>query len=185
MAYPVRQSGRERKEEVGMNFQELIRRRYSVRAYRPEPVSEEALERVLEAGRLAPTAANRQPFRVVVLHAAGRQEALARLYDRRWFTQAPVVLCVCGVPEEAWVRRDGRSHLDVDAAIVMDHLILAATDEGLGTCWIANFDVGAAREVFAVRAGEVPLLLTPLGHAADQPKPRERRRLDELVRHIR
>ena len=89
------------------------------------------------------------------------------------------------MPEEAWVRKDGRSHLDVDAAIVMDHLILAATDEGLGTCWIANFDVVAAREVFEVRAGEVPLLLTPLGHAADRPRPRERRRLDSLVRRIR
>jgi nitroreductase len=167
-----------------MEFQELIRRRYSVRAYLPAPVSEEALARILEAGRLAPTAANRQPFRIVVLHTAGRQEALGRVYARGWFLQAPVVVCVCGVPEEAWVRRDGRSHLDVDAAIVMDHLILAATDEGLGTCWIANFDVDAAREAFEVRAGEVPLLLTPLGHAADQPRPKERRGLDSLVRRI-
>jgi nitroreductase len=168
-----------------MEFQELIRRRYSVRAYRPDPVPEEALARVLEAGRLAPTAANRQPFRIVVLHAARRKEALARVYDRAWFAQAPIVLCVCGVPGEAWVRKDGRSHLDIDAAIVMDHLILAATDEGLGTCWIANFDVAAAREVFEARAEEVPLLLTTLGHAADQPKPRERRALDSLVRHVR
>ena len=142
-----------------MDFQELIRRRYSVREYLPDPVSEEALARILEAGRLAPTAANRQPFRIVVLDTAGRHEALARVYDRHWFVQAPVVICVCGVPGEAWVRLDGRSHLDVDAAIVMDHVILAATDEGLGTCWIANFDVGAAREVFGVRPGEVPLLL--------------------------
>ena len=168
-----------------MDFQELIHRRYSVREYLPDPVSEEALARILEAGRLAPTAANRQPFRIVVLHGAGRQEALDRVYARAWFARAPVVLCVCGVPEEAWVRRDGRSHLDVDAAIVMDHLILAATDEGLGTCWIANFDVAAAREVFEVRADEVPLLLTPLGRAADRPKARERRSLDSLVRRIR
>jgi len=167
-----------------MEFQELIRRRYSVREYRPTPPSEEALARILEAGRLAPTAANRQPFRIVVLHTAGRKDALGRVYSRPWFLQAPVVLCVCGVPGEAWVRKDGRSHLDVDAAIVMDHLILAATDEGLGTCWIANFDVDAAREVFEVRADEVPLLLTPLGHAADQPKARERRSLDSLVRRV-
>jgi nitroreductase len=167
-----------------MEFQELIRLRYSVRAYRPEPVSEEALGRILEAGRLAPTAANRQPFRIVVLHTAGRKDALGRVYRRQWFAQAPLVLCVCGVPDEAWVRQDGRSHLDIDAAIVMDHLILAATDEGLGTCWIANFDVAAAQEVFGVRADEVPLLLTTLGHAADQPKPKERKKLDELVRRI-
>jgi nitroreductase len=168
-----------------MEFQELIRRRYSVREYLPAPVSEEALERILEAGRLAPTAANRQPFRIVVLSTAGRHEALGRVYGRPWFLQAPIVICVCGVPEEAWVRKDGRSHLDVDAAIVMDHMILAATDEGLGTCWIANFDIAAAREVFELRAGEVPLLLTTLGHAADRPKLKERRSLESLVRRIR
>lgn len=168
-----------------MDFQELIRRRYSVRAYRQEPVSEEALSRILEAARLAPTAANRQPFRIVVLAAAGRQPALARVYPRPWFLQAPIVVCVCGVPGEAWVRKDGRSHLDVDAAIVMDHLILAATDEGLGTCWIANFDMDPAREAFELRANEVPLLLTPLGYAADRPGARERRSLDSLVRRLR
>ncbi len=168
-----------------MEFQELIRRRYSVREYLPEPVSEEALARILEAGRLAPTAANRQPFRIVVLHTAGRLEALGRVYRRHWFVQAPIVICVCGVPEEAWVRKDGRSHLDVDSAIVMDHLILAATEEGLGTCWIANFDVDAAREVFELRAGEVPLLLTTLGRPAGRPGPRERRSIDSLVRRIR
>jgi nitroreductase len=167
-----------------MEFQELIRRRYSVREYLPDLVSEEALTRILEAGRLAPTAANRQPFRIVVLGTAGRHEALARVYARAWFPQAPHVICVCGVPEEAWVRRDGRSHLDVDAAIVMDHMILAATDEGLGTCWIANFDVAAAREVFELRPGEVPLLLTTLGHAAGSPAPKQRRSLDSLVRRV-
>ena len=167
-----------------MEFQDLIRRRYSVREYLPAPVSEEALARILEAGRLAPTAANRQPFRIVVLGTAGRHEALTRVYDRAWFPRAPLVICVCGVPEEAWVRRDGRSHLDVDVAIVMDHMILAATDEGLGTCWIANFDVAAASEVFELRPGEVPLLLATLGHAADSPTPRQRRRLDSLVRRV-
>jgi nitroreductase len=168
-----------------MEFQELIRRRYSVRAYSPAPVSEEALARILEAARLAPTAANRQPFRVVVLDTAGRRESLGCVYGRPWFVQAPVVICVCGVPDEAWVRRDGRSHLDVDAAIVMDHIVLAATDEGLGTCWIANFDMDAAGEVFELHAGEVPLLLTTLGHPADHAKAKERRSLDSLVRRIR
>jgi nitroreductase len=167
-----------------MDFQDLIRRRYSVRAYSQEPVAEEAIERILEAGRLAPTAANRQPFRIVVLRSADHAEGLRRVYARGWFRDAPYILCVCGVSAEAWVRRDGRSHLDIDAAIVMDHMILAATNEGLGTCWIANFDVAAAREVFEVRPDEVPLLLTTLGHAADAPGPKERRPLEDLVRRI-
>jgi len=167
-----------------MEFQDLIRRRYSVRAYSSEPVAEESLARILEAARLAPTAANRQPVRVVVLRSERHLDALARVYARHWIREAPYVICVLGVPGEAWVRKDGRSHLDIDAAIVMDHLVLAATDEGLGTCWIANFDLAAAREAFQARPDEVPLLLTTLGHAADRPGPKERRPLSALVRRI-
>ena len=95
---------------------------------------------MLEAGRLAPTAANRQPFRILVIRTAGRKEELARMYHRPWFSQAPLVLGVCSVPAEAWVRRDGKNYADVDAAIVMDHLVLAAASEGLGTCWVGAFD---------------------------------------------
>ena len=67
-----------------------------------------------------------------------RRARLRRIYDRGWFVEAPIVLCVCAVREEAWSRTmyDGRSHADVDAAIVMDHMTLAAADLGLGTCWI-------------------------------------------------
>jgi len=164
-----------------MEFRELIAKRYSVRAYRPDPVEPERLERILEAARLAPTAANRQPFRVIVAQTAGRTEELRRVYHRDWFVQAPLVLCVCGLTAQAWVRRDGWSALAVDAAIVMDHMILAAADQGLGTCWIANFDAGAARQVFRIPADAEPLLMTPLGLPADAPSPKERKGLGQLV----
>ncbi len=167
-----------------MEFQDLVRRRYSCRAYRPEPVDEAALERILEAARLAPTAANRQPFRVVVVPTATRQELLGRVYTRAWFRSAPLLLAVVGVPAEAWVRKDGRSHLDIDCAIVMDHLVLAATNEGLGTCWVANFDVDAARELLGLGPDESPLLFSPLGHAADAARLRERKPLASLVRRL-
>jgi nitroreductase len=174
-----------------MTFLDLVRRRYSVRAYRPDPVPDELLASVLEAGRLAPTAANKQPFRIVVLNTRGREAELQRIFDRDWFVQAPLVLCVCAVPAEAWRRSmyDGRSHADVDAAIVMDHLILAAADVGLGTCWIAAFDPAAAREVLAVPPDVEPMLFTPLGYPAADASPSarhgERRPLEELVRHDR
>ena len=130
-----------------MEYLELIRQRYSVRAYKPDPVPDELLAQVLEAGRLAPTAANKQPFRIIVIHTKGREAELRRIYHRDWFTQAPLILCVCTVRAEAWKRTmyDGKSHADVDATIVMDHLVLAAADLGLGTCWIAAFDPAAAR----------------------------------------
>jgi len=166
-----------------MDFSELIKTRYSVRAYRPDPVEEEKLQQVLEAARLAPTAANRQPFQLIVIRTAGREEELKRIYNTNWFVQAPLLICACGVPAQGWVRRDGKSYLDVDVAIAMDHLILAATELGLGTCWIAAFDPVAAREVLNLPEDVEPILFTPLGYPADQPKPKKRKPLSELVRY--
>ncbi len=167
-----------------MDFLELIAKRYSVRAYTGAAVEQDKLQRVLEAARLAPTAANRQPFQIVVIRTAGRNEELKRIYHRDWFRQAPLVLCVCGLSDQAWVRGDGRSYLAVDAAIVMDHMILAAAELGLGTCWIANFNAAAAREILRLPPGVEPILFTPLGYPADQPTPKERKPLADLVRYL-
>lgn len=168
-----------------MEFSELIRQRYSVRAYKPDPVPDEALGRVLEAARLAPTAANRQPFGIVVLHTEGHKEELGRVYVRSWLADAPIVIAVCGLPAEGWTRRDGKNYTDVDVAIVMDHLILAAANEGLGTCWIGAFDPDAAREVFGLPQGVEPIVLTPLGYPADEWRPKKRKELAELVHYER
>ena len=168
-----------------MEFLELIEKRYSVRAYKPDPVEEEKLQQVLQAARLAPTAANRQPFQLIVVHTAGREAELRRIYNRDWFVQAPLVICACGIPGRAWARRDGKSYMDVDVAIVMDHLVLAAANAGLGTCWIAAFDPTAAREVLGLPADVEPIAFTPLGYAADQPEPKKRKALSELVRYER
>ncbi len=169
-----------------MEYLELIRKRYSVRAYKPAPVEDAKLAKVLEAVRLAPTGANRQPFQLVVAHVAGRETELQRVYHRHWFVQAPLVICACGIPTQGWVRpADGFNCTTMDVSIAMDHLILAAADLGLGTCWIAAFDVAAAREVFALPGGVEPLALTPLGYPADKPGPKERKPLTELVRYER
>lgn len=166
-----------------MEFDDLIRNRYSVRAYRDDPVEDEKLYKILEAARIAPTAANQQPFLVFVLHSKGRENELSQIYQREWFLQAPIVLCVCGIPSQAWVRRDGASYLLADAAIVMDHMILAATNLGLGTCWIASFDAQAVRLALALPADVEPLLVTPLGYPADRAVEKERKSLRELVRY--
>jgi nitroreductase len=174
-----------------MTFLDLARRRHSVRAYRPDAVPDDLLASVLEAGRLAPTGANRQPFRIIVIHTAGRETELRRIYNREWFVQAPLVLCVCAVREEAWRRTayDGYNLAEVDAAIVMDHMILAAADVGLGTCWVAAFDPAAAHEVLAIPAEAEPVAFTPLGFPAPDavvsPRHAARRPLAELVHHER
>ena len=169
-----------------MEFSELIKQRYSVRAYKPDPVPDESLQQVLEAARLAPTAANRQPFQLIVIHTAGREAELKRIYKKDWFVQPPLVICACGVPGRGWTRReDGKNYTDVDVAIVMDHLILAAADQGLGTCWIGAFDPDAAREVLGLPDDVEPIAFTPLGYPADQLGAKKRKPLDELVRQER
>lgn len=167
-----------------MHFLELVQKRYSVRQYKPDPVEDAKLAQVLEAARLAPTAANRQPFQIIVVHTQGRQAELQRVYSREWFTQAPLVLCVCIQAEQGWVRGyDGKNYALVDAAIVMDHMVLAATELGLGTCWIAAFDPAAARSVLGLPPGIEPVLMTPLGYPDIPPHPKERKPLSELVRY--
>ena len=169
-----------------MKFQELIKKRYSVRAYKPDPVEDDKLARVLEAARIAPTAANRQAFRVIVFRTEDHKSDLRRIYGRDWFVQAPLVLCVCAVPSEAWVRKaDGWNAAEVDATIVMSHIVLAAAAEGLGTCWIAAFDPAAAREVLGIPPEVIPSAFTPLGYAADSALPKKRRPLVEIVHRDR
>jgi nitroreductase len=167
-----------------MEFSELIAARYSVRAYRPEPIEDEKLQAVLAAARLAPTAANRQPIQLVVLHTDGRQEEIWKIYQREWFVQAPLVIAVCAVSAQAWVRESDRFNARlIDAAIVADHLILAATNLGLGTCWIAAFNVEAARSVLQLPEEVEPVIFTPLGYPADQAGPKIRKPVGELVRY--
>ena len=168
-----------------MDFFELIEQRYSVRAYKSRPVEEEKLQKVLDAARLAPTAANRQPFRIIVVKTEGRESELKRIYRAEWFTQAPLVICACAVPGEAWTRSDGKDYYDVDTTIAMDHLILAAANLGLGTCWIAAFDAAATKEILGLPDDIEPVALTPLGYPADNPRTKQRKSLVELVKYDR
>ncbi len=164
-----------------MDFDKLVEKRYSVRGYTNKPVADEDLKAILNAARLAPTACNLQAFKIIVVHTAGRENEILKMYGREWFAQAPLVICVCGIPEENWTSSSGKNYVDVDVAIVMDHLILAATEKGLGTCWIAAFDPAAVKEVLKLPDGVEPIVLTPLGYPADTGRPKRRKSLDELV----
>jgi nitroreductase len=167
-----------------MEFFDVIQKRYSVRAYQPDMVEPGKLEQVLNAARLAPTACNLQEFKVIVVKTAGRQAELKRIYHRDWFSEAPYVLGVCSIPEKCWVRKDRKSYADVDAAIVMDHIILAATALGLGTCWIGAFDARAAREVLALDETWEPVAFTPLGYPREDAVNRGRKPMEELVIYL-
>lgn len=168
-----------------MDFQELIRVRRSVRGYRPELPADDILTRVLGAGRIAPTAANLQPFHLVVVTDADRRAALKQAYPRDWFHTAPVIVVVCAEPGKAWKRADGWNAAEVDAAIVMDHIVLAATEEGLGTCWVCNFEEAKVKQVLGVPDEVRVIAMTPMGYPEGPPRPFARKRLDDLLHRER
>ena len=168
-----------------MEFWELARKRYSARSYRSDPVEDDKLQQVLEAACLAPTRHNQQPFQLIVIHPAGKEAELGRIYPGAHFVQAPIIICACGIPSQDLISRGVQGRRELDVGIVMDHLSLAATDLGLGTCWIGAFDRAAAREVLGLPEDIEPLIFMTLGYTDDPGRPKVRKTLTELIRHER
>jgi nitroreductase len=169
-----------------MDFSEVVRTRASIRDYDPSrPVPRPVLERILEAGRLAPSAANRQPWRFLVMSSPEALEKVRRCYAKPWFQDAPLVLAVIGSVEAAWTRQaDGWNSLETDLAIAMDHLVLAAVSEGVGTCWVANFLPDVLRTALDLGPDQRVFAMTPLGYPrqdADAGRLKERKPFDEVV----
>jgi nitroreductase len=168
-----------------MNLHELVASRKSVRGYDPDrPVPTEILERILDAGRLAPSAKNLQPWKFLLVSSPDMLAKVRQCYQRDWFRQAPHVLIVTGDRDEAWVRpSDGWNSLETDLAIAMDHLILAAHAEGLGTCWISAYDPAMLRDALDLKPGEEIFAITPLGYASPntETRPKTRKALDEVA----
>ena len=164
-----------------MEFLDIVKKRYSTRSYLDKKVEDEKLLTVLEAGRLAPSACNIQPWHIVVLREKSSIEAMKPVYGREWFVSAPVIIAVCVDTAAAWKRRDGAQYALVDAAIVMDHMILQAAELGLGTCWIGAFDEAAAASVLGLPAHIKPVALTPVGYPAGQCPVKQRKTLEEII----
>jgi|WetSurMetagenome_2_1015567.scaffolds.fasta_scaffold01296_9 nitroreductase len=163
------------------SFIELAKKRYSVRSYLDKPVEESLLLKILEAGSVAPSACNNQPWVFIVVRKEENKKALLSAYGRPWLAQAPVILALCCDASQSWRRGDGKNFGDVDVAIAMDHITLAAAEAGLGTCWIGNFQVDEARRVLGLSRNVEPVVLTPLGYPASQPPVKKRKKLQEIV----
>jgi len=167
-----------------MEYLDLIKERHSVREYKSDNVEEEKLNKILEAALIAPTANNRQAFKIVVIRTKDHEDELKKIYPKLFFTQAPIVLGVFSITQKSWVRKDGKNYGDVDAGIVMDHIILAATTLGLGTCWVANFDSVAARELIGLGEGYEPIAFTPIGYGQANDFKKIRKTLEEIVVYL-
>ncbi|WP_319560772.1 nitroreductase family protein [Marispirochaeta sp.] len=167
-----------------MDYFDCIQTRFSVRGYKSNEVEQKKLDKILEAGRLAPTACNLQAFKILVIPTEKYEEQLKVIYSGSFFTQAPLVLGIFADYDAAWVRGDGKNYAYVDAAIVMDHMILAAAAQNLGTCWIGAFDTAAARKFADLGPQWEPVAFTPLGYTERTPRQKTRKRLDELVHYL-
>ena len=169
-----------------MEYTDLISNRESIRNYDPDrPLSKEVLEKILDAGRLAPSACNIQPWKFLVISSPGMLEKVRPCYHREWFREAPYILVVAGFKEQAWKRSsDGYNSIETDLAIAMTHLILAAENEGIGTCWIANFNTGMLSEALNLTEDQIVFCITPLGYQRAGFKKsgnKKRKSLEELV----
>lgn len=172
-----------------MEFYELIRIRESVRDYDPQrPVAKETLEKILEAGRLAPSACNYQPWEFWLIQTPEMLEKVRACYYRPWFKEAPHILVVVGYRDKAWVRKfDGYNSLETDLGIVMTHLILAAENEGVGACYIEAYDPDMLRKALNLNDNQVVYGITPLGypHTGTAKKgSKDRKSLAELVKYL-
>jgi nitroreductase len=147
-----------------MEYFDLIRSRESVRSYDPaRQVPPEVLEKIIESGRLAPSAANRQPWKFLVISSEPMLQKLRACYHPEWFKEAPHILVVVGLKDQAWTRNaDGYNPVETDTAIAMTHMILAAENEGVGTCWIAAFNPALLAEALELKENEVVFGITPL-----------------------
>lgn len=165
-----------------MNFLELTQKRFAARDFTDQPVTAAELNYILECGRMAPSAVNFQPWHFYVVRGDEMRSALQRCYDREWFKAAPVYI-VCSVrSDQAWVRPgDGKPHGDIDIAIAVEHMCLAAAEKGIGTCWVCNFDAVMCAGALGMGGYEYPAVLIALGHTSAVAPEKKRKPLDEIV----
>ena len=165
-----------------MNLLDLAKSRYSCRNYQPTSVEQEKLDYIMECVRFAPSAVNKQPW---LFHIVSKEDEMAKLqqcYNRDWFKTAPMYIIASILHDEEWVRSDGKHHGNIDIAIAVEHLCLAATEQGLATCWVCNFDATLCKELFCLPENEEPAVIIPLGYAANELKPKSRKAIDEIVK---
>lgn len=154
-----------------MDFLELTKKRFSARSYQSDKVEQEKIDYIMECARLAPSAVNYQPWHFLVVISEESKQKLQQCYNREWFAQAPVYIVVCADQSAAWVRKpDHKNHADIDAAIATEHICLAATEMGLGSCWVCNFDLDLLRTSFSMPSSMYPVAIISLGYVEEQPK---------------
>ena len=165
-----------------MDVLDALKIRRSVRSYQNKPVEDQKILNILEAARLSPSAANLQPWDFIVIRDSVAKDKLLLAYNRTWFIKAPIIIVVCATPKKAWRRSDGEEFWKIDAAIATQSMVLTATAEGLGTCWICAFDEKKAKETLGIPENVHMVAMLPLGYAAERKgQVTERKPLAEII----
>jgi len=162
---------------------EAIKTRRSIRRFRETPVPENLLKEVLNAARLAPSADNAQPWKIIVVRDEQMKQKVTQACNgQKFLVQAPIVLVVCGIPEDAFQTVGGymSSHV-IDASIALDHVTLAAHSLGLGTCWVAWFKEEKVKDILGIPEDVRVVALSPLGYPDESPERPSRKNLEELI----
>jgi nitroreductase len=167
-------------------FLDLVKKRQSVRGYLSQEVEQEKLDYIFECVRLAPSACNLQPWRFLIIKGKEACKDLQKCYAREWFNEAPMYIIACADHTVAWHRKsDNKDHSDVDISIAIEHLCLAAVEQGLGTCWVCNFDTDLCKKLFYIPEHIEPIALIPIGYPSDETvKYKQRKDIEELRQEI-
>ena len=154
-----------------MTFLELAKARYSVRSFQDQPITEEHMNRILEAGHVAPTACNNQPQKIYIAKSEDARKKLASVC--RCTFDAPVILVVCYDRTRDWKNKlqPGYESGETDAAIVCTHMMLEAAELGIGSCWVGYFNADRVSEVLGLPENVTVSALLPMGYPADDAKP--------------
>ena len=163
-----------------MSFLDLVNKRYSVRSYEERQIEKEKIDYIMECVRMAPSAVNFQPWKFYIVTDKDKLNDIKSTYKREWIMSAPCIIVACAKHDESWHRRsDNKDHADIDLAIAIEHLCLAAAEQGLGTCWVCNFDVNKFKESFRLPSGIEPVAIVPVGYAAAEPEQHSSRKPEE------
>ncbi|HHV59723.1 MAG TPA: nitroreductase [Clostridiaceae bacterium] len=158
-----------------------IENRRSIRKYTSQEVEDEKLNKVLEAARLSPSARNLQNWKFIVVRDPEKISELGKAAGSSGFiAQAPVIIAACGTDPEG-IMRCGQHRHTVDLSIATAYIILAAYEQGLGTCWIGGFDEKMVKEILNVPDNVRVVAITPLGYPDESPAPRPRKKLEDIV----
>ena len=169
-----------------MEFFELIKARKSIRMYSDKAVDDCDLKKILEAVVNSPSAGNLQPYQVCIVRDKNTKQELAKAaYGQGFVARAPVVLVFLEVPDESaqqYGRRGTELYVHQDTAVAVTFAHLAASDLGLGSCWVGAFDTHSAARILDLPGGLIPVAMLPIGHPAENPRSPEKKRLDQIVR---